>query len=86
MSCVVSYFLLELVFSCDTVHTHMDSNFLTINQVAEKFGVTRLTVVRLIEEGKFKASKFGWQWRIDRTSLEAYFASNSKQNLTNSVE
>jgi len=55
----------------------MDSNFVTVNQVAAKYGVTRLTVIRLILEGKFKASKFGWQWRIDRKSLESYFASTS---------
>jgi excisionase family DNA binding protein len=54
----------------------MDSNFVTVNQVAAKYGVTRLTVIRLMEAGKFRANKFGSQWRIDRASLEAYFQSN----------
>ncbi len=64
----------------------MDSNFLTINQVAEKFGVTRMTVLKLMGEGKFKANKFGRKWFIDRASLEAYFESNVLPNLTTLVD
>jgi len=64
----------------------MDSNFLTVNEVADKYGVTRLTVIRLLESGKFRANKFGNQWRIDRQSLESYFNSTSNQNLTTSVD
>lgn len=63
----------------------MDSNFLTIDEVASKYGVTRLTVMRLIEEGKFRANKFGWKWRIDRQSLEAYFNSNGNQSVEKEI-
>jgi excisionase family DNA binding protein len=60
----------------------MDDNFLTINEVAAKYGVTRLTVIRLLGAGKFQANKFGKLWRVDRKSLEAYFASTGNLDLT----
>lgn len=60
----------------------MDDNFLTIDQVAAKYGVTRITVIKLLGARKFQANKFGRQWRVDRKSLEAYFASNSNLDLT----
>jgi len=69
--------LFALVLGGDIVLIPMDSNFMTINQVAEKYGVTRLTVVRLMEANKFKANRFGHGWRIDRQSLEDYFNSNT---------
>jgi excisionase family DNA binding protein len=50
----------------------MDSKFLTVDEVAEQYGVDRQTVMRMITEKKFKATKFGWQWRINRDSLEAF--------------
>jgi excisionase family DNA binding protein len=58
----------------------MDYNFLTINEVAEKFGVHRTTVVRLIRDGKFQANHFGRKWYIDRQSLETYFNSTGNQS------
>lgn len=64
----------------DMVLIPMDSNFMTINQVATKFGVDRTTVVRLINDGKFKANHFGRKWYIDCQSLEAYFASTGNDN------
>jgi excisionase family DNA binding protein len=63
----------------------MDSNFLTINQVAAKFGVDRTTVVRLIKDGKFRANHFGRKWYIDRKSLEAYFNSNGNQTAKKEI-
>jgi excisionase family DNA binding protein len=59
------------------VYIGMDSKFLTINQVAEMFGLSRLTVTRMRDEGKFKANRFGKKWYIDRQSLLDYFAANS---------
>jgi excisionase family DNA binding protein len=75
-SFVTCSFLFALMLVDVRVYTSMDSNFMTVNQVAAKYGVTRLTVIRLMEAGKFRANKFGSQWRIDRAGLEAYFQSN----------
>jgi excisionase family DNA binding protein len=61
----------------DIVYIDMDSSFMTINQVAAKFGVSRLTVIRWLGAGKFRANRIGRQWYIDRNSLEESFNSNS---------
>jgi excisionase family DNA binding protein len=64
----------------------MDSNLLTIKQVADKYGAHPLTVLEKIKQRCFAANKFGKRWLIDRKSLEAYFTSNSNQNLTTSLD
>jgi excisionase family DNA binding protein len=64
------------------VYVSMDSNLLTIKEVADKYGVHPLTVLYKIKQRRFVAHKFGKRWLIDRASLEAYFAANSNQNLT----
>ena len=61
------------------MHCYMDSKLLTVDEVAEQYGVDRQTVMRMITEKKFKATKFGWQWRINRDSLEAFVEANSNR-------
>jgi putative resolvase len=39
-------------------------------EAAELFGVRRLTVIRWIEAGRLKATKYGRQWRITAAEIE----------------
>ncbi len=45
---------------------------LTVEQVAEKLQVSKITVYRLLELGKLKDVKIGRVWRISIYDLEAY--------------
>ncbi len=48
----------------------MDSNILTVEQVAAELDLHPKTVRRFIQEGKLKAGKIGKQWRITREDLQ----------------
>jgi excisionase family DNA binding protein len=48
--------------------------FYSMNEVAELFGVSRLTVHRRIKGGDIKAIKFGNLVRIPAKSLKKYLA------------
>jgi len=48
--------------------------FYTMNEVAELFGVSRLTVHRRIKDGHIRVIKFGNLVRIPAKSLKKYLA------------
>ena len=56
-----------------------ESTLLSPTEAALIYKVRPFTIVELAKSGKFKASKIGHQWRIDRESLERYFESTSTQ-------
>lgn len=45
-------------------------DFYKTREAAALFGVRRLTVIRWIEAGRLKATKYGRQWRIRGTEIE----------------
>jgi excisionase family DNA binding protein len=46
---------------------------LTPQEAAERLGVSRITVLRLLRTGRLQAVKLGWRtWRIPEASLEAF--------------
>ena len=45
---------------------------LTIDQTAEHFNVSRLTVTRWLKSGKLKGEKIGRDWRITKDEVERY--------------
>jgi excisionase family DNA binding protein len=47
---------------------------LTAVEAAALLGVTRRQVVKLIGEGKLRATRFGNAWAIERESVEEYAA------------
>jgi excisionase family DNA binding protein len=55
----------------------MNSKFATVKEVVEQYGISQVSVIRMIKEGRFQANKFGWRWLINRDSLNAYFESRS---------
>jgi excisionase family DNA binding protein len=62
--------------------THV--RYLTVPEVAERFGVTPKTVYHLAQEGKLPGPKFGGQWRFDEARLVEWFAEQDQS--TKSVE
>ena len=58
----------------------MDNNkpFLTVEEVAERFGVNVTTVYRLVKRGKLPAFKVGNQWRFSETRLEEWVADRER--------
>jgi excisionase family DNA binding protein len=54
----------------------------SINQVAEKLGVGRDTVVKLLNEGQLGGYKIGAQWRISEEQLQTYLDSvNNRRDI-----
>ena len=52
--------------------------FLTVEDVAQRFGVNVTTVYRLVKRGKLPAFKVGNQWRFSETRLEEWVADRER--------
>ena len=52
--------------------------FLTIQEVARRFGVNVTTVYRLAKQGKLPAFKVGNQWRFSEVRLEEWVADRER--------
>ena len=52
--------------------------FLTVEEVAKRFGITVTTVYRLVQRGKLPAFKIGHQWRFSETRLDEWVADRER--------
>ena len=52
--------------------------YLTVGDVAKRFGVNVTTVYRLVQHGKLPAFKIGNQWRFSETRLEEWVADRER--------
>lgn len=60
---------------------NMDNNeYLTLEEVALKLKVTKMTVYRMAKKGLIPAFKFGRAWRIDSAKLRELFERNYIKN------
>ena len=53
-------------------------NKLTTKQAAQASGLDRAELYQLVRSGAVRAERFGWQWLVDRRSLEAYLRAKGK--------
>ncbi len=53
-------------------------SYLTIQDVAKRFGVNTTTVYRLVKQGKLPAFKVGNQWRFSLARLEQWVADHEQ--------
>ena len=51
-----------------------DKTFLTVEEVADKFGVNPTTVYRLAQRGALPGFKVGHQWRFSLDMLDSWVA------------
>jgi len=59
--------------------TPNDNNaFMTVDEVAKRFGVNVTTVYRLLKRGKIPAFKVGNQWRFSASRLEEWVADRER--------
>lgn len=49
-----------------------ESEFLTLDEVAERMRVARSTVYRMAQKGQLPATKFGRAWRFNRVKFNEY--------------
>jgi len=52
--------------------------YLTVDDVAKRFGVNATTVYRLVQRGKLPAFKVGNQWRFRESRLEEWIANHER--------
>lgn len=52
--------------------------YLTVEEVARRFGVNVTTVYRLVKRGKIPAFKIGNQWRFNPARLEEWVADKER--------
>ena len=50
----------------------MDETYLTVEEIARRFGVNITTIYRLAKQGKLPAFKIGRQWRFSEARIEAW--------------
>ena len=55
-----------------------DTHYLTVEDVATRFGVNVTTVYRLVKEGRLPAFKVGNQWRFREERLEEWVADRER--------
>lgn len=55
-----------------------DRTYLTIQEVAKRFGVNTTTVYRLVKQGRLPAFKVGNQWRFSQTRLDQWVADRER--------
>lgn len=48
--------------------------YLSVEEVAQRFGVNPTTVYRLVQKGSLPGFKVGGQWRFGREMLESWVA------------
>ena len=68
-----------MVWHQSTLKFNMEEKYLTIEEVAKRLRVNKLTVYRLAEKGKIPAFKFGKSWRISSIKLEKIFEGDNKK-------
>lgn len=56
----------------DNIHILMESQYFSINEVAETLRVSYLTVYRWVRLKKLKCIRAGKQYRIDKKDLEVF--------------
>ena len=55
-----------------------DKHYLSVEEVAGRFGVNVTTVYRLVKQGKLPAFKVGNQWRFSQARLEEWVADRER--------
>ena len=62
----------------DAMTKKPSSNYLTVEEVAKRFGVNVTTVYRLVQRGRLPAFKIGNQWRFSEARLEEWVADRER--------
>ena len=52
--------------------------YLTVEEVAERFGVTPTTIYRLVQRGRLPGFKVGNQWRFSQGRLDQWAADRER--------
>lgn len=67
------------IFYLDGLKDVIEKAYLTIEEVAKRFGVDRTTVYRLTQKGTLPGFKVGGQWRFGEETLKAWVAERIAQ-------
>lgn len=64
----------------------METNILTIREVAEYLRITEKTAYRLASEHKIPGFKVGGSWRFRRAEIDAWIKEDTRQRATRSKD
>jgi excisionase family DNA binding protein len=64
----------------------MDSDIMTMKEVAEYLKINEKTAYRLASEGKLPGFKVGGSWRFKRSEVVAWIETQTEQNRNDSHE
>ena len=64
----------------------MDSDIMTMKEVAEYLKINEKTAYRLASEGKLPGFKVGGSWRFKRSEVVAWVETQTEQNRNDSHE
>lgn len=59
----------------------MDTDIMTIKEVAEYLKLTEKTAYRLVAEGKIPGFKVGGAWRFRKSEIDRWIASQERKTL-----
>jgi len=62
----------------------MDSDIMTMKEVAEYLKINEKTAYRLASEGKLPGFKVGGSWRFKRSEVVAWIETQTEQNRSDS--
>lgn len=51
---------------------NLEKEFLTVDDIADKLGLTEMTIYRLIKNGSIPSYKIGSSWRIKQEDFEKF--------------
>lgn len=55
-----------------------ERSYLTVDEVAKRFGVNATTIYRLVKQGRIPAFKVGHQWRFREDRLNEWVADRER--------
>jgi excisionase family DNA binding protein len=56
-----------------------------VNEIAEKFGISRGTILTYLKKSKLSGQKMGRKWYISDTALHQFFTKKSKKTRGGAV-
>ena len=72
---------IQFLLGMENANSSKAKQYLSIDDVANSFGINQTTVYRLVQKGLLPGFKVGAQWRFSRESLESWIVRQKKGSV-----